>query len=54
MHSVPVGLNKSLRILNRVTEGAGTMHHLELLDELSRYIRECSLCGLDRPRPIQF
>ncbi len=41
-----VGLNKSLRILNRVTEGAGTMHHLELLDELSRYIRECSLCGL--------
>src|SRR5689334_8203412 len=28
-----VGLNKCLRILNRVTEGAGTTHHLELLDE---------------------
>jgi len=46
-----VGLNKSLRILNRVTEGAGTMHHLELLDELGRYIRECSLCGLGQSAP---
>jgi NADH-quinone oxidoreductase subunit F len=46
-----VGLNKSLRILNRVTEGAGTMHHLELLDELGRYIRECSLCGLGQTAP---
>ena len=46
-----VGLNKSLRILNRVTEGGGTMHHLELLDELSRYIRECSLCGLGQTAP---
>jgi NADH:ubiquinone oxidoreductase subunit F (NADH-binding) len=48
-----VGLNKSLRILNRVTEGAGTMHHLELLDELSRYIRECSLVRFraDRAQP---
>jgi NADH-quinone oxidoreductase subunit F len=46
-----VGLNKSLRILNRITEGVGTMHHLELLDELSRYIRECSLCGLGQTAP---
>jgi NADH-quinone oxidoreductase subunit F len=46
-----VGLNKCLRILNRVTEGAGTMHHLELLDELSRYIRDCSLCGLGQTAP---
>jgi NADH-quinone oxidoreductase subunit F len=46
-----VGLNKSLRILNRVTEGAGTMHHLELLDELGRYMRECSLCGLGQTAP---
>jgi len=46
-----VGLNKSLRILNRLTEGAGTMHHLELLDELSPYIRECSLCGLGQTAP---
>ncbi len=46
-----VGLNKSLRILNRVTEGAGTTHHLEILDELSRYIRDCSLCGLGQTAP---
>jgi NADH-quinone oxidoreductase subunit F len=46
-----VGLNKSLRILNRITEGAGTDAHLELLDELSRYIRECSLCGLGQTAP---
>ncbi|HKC71282.1 MAG TPA: NADH-ubiquinone oxidoreductase-F iron-sulfur binding region domain-containing protein, partial [Terriglobales bacterium] len=46
-----VGLNKCLRILNRITEGAGTTHHLELLDELSRYIRDCSLCGLGQTAP---
>ncbi|MGB9492180.1 MAG: NADH-ubiquinone oxidoreductase-F iron-sulfur binding region domain-containing protein [Terriglobales bacterium] len=46
-----VGLNKCLRILNRVTEGAGTEHHVELLDELSRYIRDCSLCGLGQTAP---
>ena len=46
-----VGLNKCLRILNRITEGAGTTRHLELLDELSHYIRECSLCGLGQTAP---
>jgi len=46
-----VGLNKCLRILNRVTEGAGTTHHLDILDELSRYIRDCSLCGLGQTAP---
>ena len=46
-----VGLNKCLRILNRVTEGAGTTHHLEILDELSHYIRDCSLCGLGQTAP---
>ncbi|MDT8067096.1 MAG: NADH-ubiquinone oxidoreductase-F iron-sulfur binding region domain-containing protein [Terriglobia bacterium] len=46
-----VGLDKCLRILNRITQGAGTMHHLELLDELSRFIRDCSLCGLGQTAP---
>src|SRR3974390_3737570 len=46
-----VGLNKSLRILNRITEGGGNAHHVELLEELSRYIRECSLCGLGQTAP---
>ncbi|HXW16207.1 MAG TPA: NADH-ubiquinone oxidoreductase-F iron-sulfur binding region domain-containing protein, partial [Terriglobia bacterium] len=46
-----VGLDKCLRILNRVTDGGGTTHHVELLDELSRYIRDCSLCGLGQTAP---
>lgn len=46
-----VGLNKCLRILNRITDGGGTAHHLEILDELSRYIRDCSLCGLGQTAP---
>ena len=46
-----VGLNKSLRILNRITEGVGTARHVELLDELSHYMRECSLCGLGQSAP---
>jgi NADH-quinone oxidoreductase subunit F len=46
-----VGLDKALRILNAITEGQGTAHHLELLDELGRMIRECSLCGLGQTAP---
>ena len=46
-----VGLNKCLRILNRIVQGAGTAHHLDILDELSRYIRDCSLCGLGQTAP---
>ena len=46
-----VGLNKELRILNRITNGFGRMQHLETLDELSRYIRDCSLCGLGQTAP---
>jgi NADH-quinone oxidoreductase subunit F len=46
-----VGLNKCLRILNNITEGAGAPRHMDMLDELSRYIRECSLCGLGQTAP---
>jgi NADH-quinone oxidoreductase subunit F len=46
-----VGLNKELRILNRITAGAGRLGHLDTLDELSRYIRDCSLCGLGQTAP---
>ena len=46
-----VGLNKCLRILNHITTGAGTQHHLEMLDDLSCYIRDCSLCGLGQTAP---
>jgi len=46
-----VGLNKSLRILNRITEGEAQRRHLDVLDELSRYIRDCALCGLGQTAP---
>ena len=46
-----VGLNKELRILNRITTGFGRRQHLDTLDELSRYIRDCSLCGLGQTAP---
>jgi len=46
-----VGLNKSLRILNRITTGGGRMQHMETMEELSRYIRDCSLCGLGQSAP---
>jgi NADH-quinone oxidoreductase subunit F len=46
-----VGLNKALSLLNAITKGGGTTEHLELLDELGRMVRECSLCGLGQSAP---
>ena len=46
-----VGLNKSLRILNRITTGAGRMQHMETLEQLGPFIRDCSLCGLGQSAP---
>ena len=46
-----VGLDKALRILNSISEGTGTHHQLNLLEELSRMIREYSLCGLGQSAP---
>ena len=46
-----VGLNKALRILNAFTQGNASSQHLEVLDELGRMIRDCSLCGLGQSAP---
>jgi len=46
-----VGLNKALRILNAFTEGEAASDHLDVLDELGRMIRDCSLCGLGQTAP---
>jgi NADH-quinone oxidoreductase subunit F len=46
-----VGLNKALGILNAITEGSAATSHLEVLDELGRMIRDCSLCGLGQTAP---
>jgi NADH-quinone oxidoreductase subunit F len=46
-----VGLDKSLQILNRFTHGTATAADLKTLDELSRMIRDTSLCGLGQSAP---
>ncbi len=46
-----VGLDQALDIINGFTEGTGTMAQLELLGELSRMIRDTSLCGLGQTAP---
>lgn len=46
-----VGLDKALYILNRFTRGEATEEDLNTLDELSRMIRDTSLCGLGQTAP---
>ncbi len=45
------GNARMLEILEDITEGRGTMESLELLDELSTYIKDISLCGLGKTAP---
>jgi NADH-quinone oxidoreductase subunit F len=46
-----VGLDKALRMLNRLTEGTATLADLDQLDELCRMVRDTSLCGLGQSAP---
>jgi NADH-quinone oxidoreductase subunit F len=46
-----VGLDKALRMLNRLTEGTATLADLDSLDELCRMVRDTSLCGLGQSAP---
>ena len=46
-----VGLDKSLEILSRFTRGTATEADFATLDELSRMIRDMSLCGLGQTAP---
>ncbi len=46
-----MGLDKALRILNRLTEGTATLADLDSLDELCRMVRDTSLCGLGQSAP---
>ena len=45
------GLDQLLRLLNKLTRGTGTEADLATLDELSRMIRDISLCGLGQTAP---
>jgi NADH-quinone oxidoreductase subunit F len=46
-----VGLDKALRMLNSMTTGDGSLDQLNMLDELGRMVRDCSLCGLGQTAP---
>jgi len=46
-----VGLDKALRILNRLTAGTASLADLDSLDELCRMVRDTSLCGLGQSAP---
>ncbi len=46
-----VGLDQSLTILNGFTKGQGSAAQIDLLDALSRAIRDTSLCGLGQSAP---
>jgi NADH-quinone oxidoreductase subunit F len=46
-----VGLDKALRMLNRLTDGSATLADLDSLDELCRMVRDTSLCGLGQSAP---
>ncbi len=46
-----VGLDQALEIMNAFTEGNGSRAQLELLGELSRMVRDTSLCGLGQTAP---
>ncbi|WP_418790750.1 NADH-quinone oxidoreductase subunit NuoF [Phosphitispora sp. TUW77] len=46
-----VGTKRMLEILERITEGRGSMDDLDLLSELGHGIKETSLCGLGQSAP---
>jgi len=50
-----IGTKRMLGILDKISEGHGTMEDLDMLEELSAHIKENSLCGLGQtaPNPVQ-
>lgn len=46
-----VGTKRLLEILDKITEGKGTLEDLDKLEELSYYIKANSLCGLGQTAP---
>ena len=50
-----IGTKRMLDILDKISEGHGTMEDLDMLEELSLHIKENSLCGLGQtaPNPVK-
>ncbi|MCR5222686.1 MAG: NADH-quinone oxidoreductase subunit NuoF [Lachnospiraceae bacterium] len=46
-----VGTKRMLEILDKITEGKGTMEDLDTLEDLAYYIKENALCGLGQTAP---
>ncbi len=46
-----VGTKRLLEMLDKITEGKGTLEDLDKLEELCNYIKENSLCGLGQTAP---
>ena len=46
-----VGTKRLYEMLEKITEGKGTMEDLEKLEDLCKYIKENSLCGLGQSAP---
>ncbi|MBQ4148535.1 MAG: 4Fe-4S binding protein, partial [Clostridium sp.] len=46
-----VGTKRLLELLNKITEGRGTMEDLSRIEELAAFIKENSLCGLGQTAP---
>ncbi len=46
-----IGARRMLEILDKITEGNGTMEDLETLEELANHIKANSLCGLGQTAP---
>ena len=42
------GIPRILAILEKITNGEGTLEDLDMLEELSAFVRTCSLCGLGK------
>ena len=46
-----IGTKRMLEILEKISEGKGTMEDLDKLEELAKYIKANSLCGLGQTAP---
>ncbi|MEM5780342.1 MAG: NADH-ubiquinone oxidoreductase-F iron-sulfur binding region domain-containing protein, partial [Lawsonibacter sp.] len=46
-----VGTKRLLELLNKITEGRGTMEDLDRIEELASFIKTNSLCGLGQTAP---
>ena len=46
-----VGTRRLLEILDKITEGKGTLEDIDKLEELCNYIKQNSLCGLGQTAP---